>query len=482
MAGRRATDKLRAEWFWADRWTTSRGHTLPVGPRGVYREMLTQAWLREAKLPNDHEEICRICAFTKKEWKACWPTVEPFWMIDGAFLVNVTQVVVYLEAKEAAAKSTMRAQAGAHAMHERRRSKAVSSAQALPSVSVSEPLSGKNPESARAAHTGSGAMAGELPRDHLRHSVCGRMCLHEKQFAEFVQKIGGGKEAATEKVRAWGESVLREWGDDGPKANATIQGTSWQFWNVRYEEWQGSPKAAKGAEKLPAPLPWICTAHNPPCAIQWRCEQLIAIAAEKAPLAIDLFCGLAAGRKGCWRKAIAWSASTTSARLRRGAVSGAARDSGRADDSRRQFKDAALIVASPPCQAYSYRAMPWKRAKALPPPDNSSSRRAFGFSGKRARRRAVHSARGGERLRRAEVGRARTVALRELLSVGRRAGADADHAEARQGADDGRGLVSARSSEARSRVGVQRTRGSQSAAGRWREGWRSKQGSSERRP
>src|SRR3990167_3530109 len=36
-----------------------------------------------------------------------------------------------------------------------------------------------------------------------------------------------------------------------------------------------------------------------------------------------------------------------------------------------QFKGAALIVASPPCQAYSYRAMPWKRAKALPPPDNA---------------------------------------------------------------------------------------------------------------
>ena len=35
-----------------------------------------------------------------------------------------------------------------------------------------------------------------------------------------------------------------------------------------------------------------------------------------------------------------------------------------------QFKTAALIVASPPCQAYSYRAMPWKRARALPPPDN----------------------------------------------------------------------------------------------------------------
>jgi hypothetical protein len=36
----------------------------------------------------------------------------------------------------------------------------------------------------------------------------------------------------------------------------------------------------------------------------------------------------------------------------------------------RQFRGASLIVASPPCQAYSYRAMPWKRAKALPPPSN----------------------------------------------------------------------------------------------------------------
>jgi hypothetical protein len=36
-----------------------------------------------------------------------------------------------------------------------------------------------------------------------------------------------------------------------------------------------------------------------------------------------------------------------------------------------QFRDATLIVASPPCQAYSYRAMPWSRAKALPPPDNT---------------------------------------------------------------------------------------------------------------
>ncbi len=33
-----------------------------------------------------------------------------------------------------------------------------------------------------------------------------------------------------------------------------------------------------------------------------------------------------------------------------------------------QFKDAEIIVGSSPCQEFSYRAMPWKRAKALPPP------------------------------------------------------------------------------------------------------------------
>src|SRR6185437_12318062 len=33
-----------------------------------------------------------------------------------------------------------------------------------------------------------------------------------------------------------------------------------------------------------------------------------------------------------------------------------------------QFRDADMIVASSPCQEFSYRAMPWKRAKALPPP------------------------------------------------------------------------------------------------------------------
>jgi len=51
-----------------------------------------------------------------------------------------------------------------------------------------------------------------------------------------------------------------------------------------------------------------------------------------------------------------------------------------------QFRNAAVIVASPPCQAYSYRAMPWKRAKALQPPSNELFEACF-----RIQREANHA-------------------------------------------------------------------------------------------
>ncbi len=68
-----------------------------------------------------------------------------------------------------------------------------------------------------------------------------------------------------------------------------------------------------------------------------------------------------------------------------------------------QFKNAALIVASPPCQAYSYRAMPWKRAKALPPPDNSLFESCFRIAREAGVPLVVENVRGAQKW----VGRAR---------------------------------------------------------------------------
>lgn len=92
----------------------------------------------------------------------------------------------------------------------------------------------------------------------------------------------------------------------------------------------------------------------------------------REPLAIDLFCGL-----GGWTEGLLGEGYRVvgfdNVRHRYGLAQYPAQlvlqDVLTIDGA--QFKDAALIVASPPCQAYSYRAMPWKKAKALPPPDNS---------------------------------------------------------------------------------------------------------------
>lgn len=115
MTKRKGRDKLLAEWFWTDRWMGSSAFLLPQEPRGIYREMLTQAWMRGARLPNDHEAIRRATGTTAAEWRRCWPLLERYWRVDGNDLVNDTQAEVYSEAKAAAEKASERGRRGAQA-------------------------------------------------------------------------------------------------------------------------------------------------------------------------------------------------------------------------------------------------------------------------------------------------------------------------------------------------------------------------------
>lgn len=108
--------KMLAEWFWTDRWMGSSGFGLPLEARGLYREMLTQAWHRGARLPKDESTIRRFCGVEREEWDRAWPAVKKFWREDGDSLVNDTQLEVYAEASTRRDRAQARGQAGAQAM------------------------------------------------------------------------------------------------------------------------------------------------------------------------------------------------------------------------------------------------------------------------------------------------------------------------------------------------------------------------------
>lgn len=90
-----AADKLLAEWFWIDRWMGSSAFLLPMEARGLYREMLSQAWRRGAQLPNDHDQIRRAVGATVGEWRRGWPKVKPFWRVSGGLLIPVQDDLGY---------------------------------------------------------------------------------------------------------------------------------------------------------------------------------------------------------------------------------------------------------------------------------------------------------------------------------------------------------------------------------------------------
>lgn len=90
------------------------------------------------------------------------------------------------------------------------------------------------------AVTGSGVMAGALPRDHVRHAHCGRVCVPEFLHAEFLPKLGGDADA---RLQAFYVATLaaipddQDIGDEPPK-----------FWRAHFARAFGivAPTGPKG--------------------------------------------------------------------------------------------------------------------------------------------------------------------------------------------------------------------------------------------
>lgn len=108
-------EKLLGEWFWADRYAGSSAALMPMEPRGLYREMMTEAWRRGARLPNDERQIMLAVRATSEEWARCWPLVRQYWRVDGDYLVNDTQLEIYADAVRRAENAHVKAAAAAAA-------------------------------------------------------------------------------------------------------------------------------------------------------------------------------------------------------------------------------------------------------------------------------------------------------------------------------------------------------------------------------
>ena len=105
--------KLTAEWFWVDRWMGSSAFLLPMEARGLYREMLSQAWRRGAQLPNDPAAIQRAVAAQPWEWERTWPLVRGYWQERNGILVNETQVEIFRDSQDKLIRASEHGRKGA---------------------------------------------------------------------------------------------------------------------------------------------------------------------------------------------------------------------------------------------------------------------------------------------------------------------------------------------------------------------------------
>lgn len=235
--------KLLAEWFWTDRWMGSSAFLLPMEARGVYREMLTQAWRREARLPNDHEAIQRAIGATKAEWKRSWPAVSKYWRVDGGDLVNDTQLEVYEDAQGIAKRASERGLKGAHA-----RAQALAQAlaqaptQAVPEI---EPPSPSPVYTHTAREAGSSIVARGA---HRSHAVCGVVCVPASAWEGMLAKLGGN----ADRLSGWIGGVMTLWQAKVNAGEAVPDGDDFAFWRHRWAESFGTTKPAETRKDDPA--------------------------------------------------------------------------------------------------------------------------------------------------------------------------------------------------------------------------------------
>jgi uncharacterized protein YdaU (DUF1376 family) len=234
------TEKRPAFQFYPkDFLTDERVRLMSHTERGIYITLLCLCWL-EGSLPAETKNLAKLVELPHPRFERIWSGV-----LQGCFLVRTDGRLSHkrLEVERLKQETFARRQSD----KSKARWDRPGNAAALPSVALPvecSPISdlrsssSEKKEQEREPRTwkAAGVMAGMLPRDHMQHEVCGRVCLLRSQFVEFVRLFGGDEATATTAVRDWSKQILEEW-DKPPKLMQPIGGGKFAFWQARWDEW-----------------------------------------------------------------------------------------------------------------------------------------------------------------------------------------------------------------------------------------------------
>ena len=183
--------------------------------RGAYITLLSVCWL-EGSLPNDTAHLAKLCGAPIQVFRRIWPA------LDRCFRINGDGQLIHPRLDKERAKQdgyrrrqSDKGKAGADKRWHRHstgidgvRSPAITGdsspicnlQSATPVVLPTGELTPARPSRG----LGSGVMAGALPRDHLRHAWCGRVCVPDFLHGQFMQQLGMTSDA----IKAFYEQTL----------------------------------------------------------------------------------------------------------------------------------------------------------------------------------------------------------------------------------------------------------------------------------
>lgn len=217
--------RMNALWWWIDRWRKSSAYMdMTLEQQGAYRNLLDEATLRGGFLPNDERILAKACG-DALAWAAIRTVVMARFELGADGWRNKTLDDVLAESQKRSEKQRRYRNGQGNGS-----GNGISNAPSFGNGVGNEPgnetrppdpdpdlISGSESPSPVLSPRAPLALAGTLPREHLRHGWCSSRgkCVPDFLHEEFIRSVGGDRRAADQRLRAFYEAREHGW-PEGP--------------------------------------------------------------------------------------------------------------------------------------------------------------------------------------------------------------------------------------------------------------------------